>query len=300
MLIEQAIFTSLKTQQQEGYQLAAKSPGIGAALARELDPWGPAHDALLVGECGATSLNFHPLSTGDFCLSKTFAAGDEYSGRGGPRIYTQMLILTPAVLRQFGSQPFAIAEAMTAAGTLQVCEQVPATLPPLNLLGKATALNQLRLAELLIDVGLAPFARFVHLAVNSTRLAVRSPVPLERLFAGLLMVLPPTYRPQVSFSTGLRSSPRRPFRLFGLSPDTAEQRMVQRTTDAELLDLTRRTREEMDELPPGYASMLGDVFETRQLGLLTEILRRADLYCEQGLPLDEAALRLQADVEVEA
>ena len=86
MFVEQAIFTSLKTRRQEGYQLAAVSPGIASEGAKELEVWGPAHDSLLDGMQGASSVNFHPLTSGDYCVSRTVAAGEEYSGRGGPRI----------------------------------------------------------------------------------------------------------------------------------------------------------------------------------------------------------------------
>jgi hypothetical protein len=61
--------------------------------------------------------------------------------------------------------------------------------------------------------------------------------PAAQLFAGLLSCLPPECRPEFSFSTGLKFSSRRPFRLVALSGDRAEQRWVARHNNVSVLDL---------------------------------------------------------------
>ena len=300
MLLEQAIFTSLKTRHQEGYQLAACSQGVTSEQAKELEHWGPAHDSLVINDFGSTSINFHPLESGEYCISKTTAAGDEYSARGGPRIFTQMLIVPSEVLARFANQPLAIIEALTASGKLDVPPQIPPQLPTLPLIGKASLLQPLRIAELLGDLGIEKVLQLVQLALDSPRLAVRSHVSLERVYGVLLMLLPLRFRPQFSFSTGLRSSPRRPFRLLALSPDTAEQRNLERSSGARLLDLTRRELPPLEKSRRGWAYLLRDVFESRQLAVLPELLRRANLYDEVEMTLDEVAQRVEDDVQAEA
>ncbi len=86
MRLEQAIFTSVRSERLDGYQLAARSPGIDDDLAKELITWGPAHDSLWDNSLRASSLNFHALSDDRFCVSKTVLAGAEYSGRSGGRV----------------------------------------------------------------------------------------------------------------------------------------------------------------------------------------------------------------------
>src|SRR5687767_10621746 len=93
MRLEQAIFTSVKSSRLDGYQLAAASPGITPDVSKELTIWGPAHDSLWDTRRDARSVNFFPLASGDYCLSSTTIAGEEYSGRGGGRVYSQMFLL---------------------------------------------------------------------------------------------------------------------------------------------------------------------------------------------------------------
>src|SRR5687767_6025430 len=108
MRLEQAIFTSTRGSRLNGYQLAARSNGVSEELAKELTTWGPTHDSLWDTRHDARSVNFHPLSTGTYCLSCTTIAGEEYSGRGGGRIYTQMFVLPGEALTRFAHDPFLI------------------------------------------------------------------------------------------------------------------------------------------------------------------------------------------------
>jgi hypothetical protein len=299
MFVEQAIFTSLKTRRQEGYQLAATSPGVSAEVAKELAQWGPAHDSLVVNEIGNQSFNFHPLESGDYCVSRTIAAGDEYSGRAGPRIYTQMLIVPPALLERFANNPFAILEAADASGQMPVHELVPERLDPVRLLGRASLVNPWRLTEVLAEGGVNQLALFVHMAVQSPRLAVRSLGPLERLLQAFFYLLPLKQRLDFSFSTGLRFSARRPLRLLALSPDTSEQRNLARSTGAALLDYTLCDLPGIDDLQPGWAQLVRDLLRGGQVNLIADLLVRADHFFGFGLSLDEIARRVEEELRAE-
>jgi hypothetical protein len=296
MFLEQAIFTSLKTPRQEGYQLAGVSPGVSADVARELEHWGPAHDSLC--DPRFPSVNFHPLESGEFCISKTSAEGNEYSGRGGPRVYTQMLIASRELLARFANNPFAVLEAVTAGGGMCVHDKPPANLERIRLLGRASVVNHLRLAELAGDPGADALVNLVHLTINAPRVAVRSHVPLERLLSGLMSLLPVRFRTKYSFSTGLRYSPRRPFHIIALPEDLAEQRNLQKTATAKGLDLTRNIPA-TDKLSRGWAYLIRDVFRSGHLSVLPELLRRADLHITESTPDDVAAI-VEAEVQAEA
>ena len=58
-----------------------------------------------------------------------------------------------------------------------------------------------------------------------------------QLIAGLFSCLPPECRPEFSFSTGLKFSPRRPFRIVALSDDPAERQWVAHYPNVAVLDL---------------------------------------------------------------
>lgn len=202
-VVQQAIFTSAKTDRSAGYQILAASPGLAESDRRELAAWGPSHDSLLDTGPDALSVNFFPLPSGSFCVSRTTPAGWEYSGRGGYRIYTHCLIASPEVLWQFANHPLALLSAAMAGGCLEPLDAIPARLEPLELRETTTAGDTGGLARLAAEVGPASLATFVEAALTSVCLAVRGPVPTDCLVGGLLDCLPLDCRTLISFSTGL-------------------------------------------------------------------------------------------------
>ena len=189
-VVQQAIFTSAKTDRSAGYQILAASPGIAEFDRRELAAWGPSHDSLLDSGPDAVSVNFFPLPSGSFCVSRTTPAGWEYSGRGGHRIYTHCLIASPEVLRQFANHPLLLLGAAMAGGSLEPLDAIPARLEPLELRETTTAGDAGRLAQLAAEVGPASLAMLVQAALTNVCLAVRGPVATDRLIGGLLDCLP--------------------------------------------------------------------------------------------------------------
>jgi hypothetical protein len=238
MRLQQAIFTSIKAQRLDGYQLAAASPGIDAELAKELTVWGPAHDSLWDTRRDARSVNFFPLAGGDYCLSWTTAGGEEYSARGGPRIYTQMFIVPPEVLLRFASDPFLVLRALAAAGRLVVHETIPPSLPTVPLLGGSSPPNESLTTQTLEEIGEAVFSELVEAVTTTPMVAVLTSGHVERLFQAILHALPAADRLKLSFTTGLKDSSRRPFRLFVLPNDPSLIRQSRRMNGAKVIDLT--------------------------------------------------------------
>jgi hypothetical protein len=227
--IEQAIFTSVRGAAMDGYQLAATSPGVADDEAKELGIWGPAHDSLLDQRPRTRSINFHPLASGRFCVSLTTALDAEYSGRGGCQVYTHSLILEPETLRRFANDPFRVVEAALAAGQLTPLAEIPNELAPVVLPGAASPTNGVLLTRLSRRPGAAAMTKLVEEALHHKFVAVASRVPARQVLAGILNLLPVECRTEFSFTTGLRHSARRPFRLTRLSDDPEERR---RTTSA--------------------------------------------------------------------
>jgi hypothetical protein len=237
MRIEQAIFTSIQSSRLDGYQLAATSSGITAELAKELTVWGPAHASLWDTRCDSRSVNFHPLSDSTHCLSCTTIAGAEYSGRGGGRVYTQMFVLSRDALAQFANDPFLVLRALSAAGRLIVLERVPSTLPSVPLIGRTVRIDSALAGDVVEEVGDKVFQNLAQAATTSGRIAVLTSGHVERLFQALLHTLPFDDRLSLSFTTGLKDSPRRPFKLFVLPSDASIVRQSQRQTAATIIDL---------------------------------------------------------------
>ena len=237
MRLPQAIFTSVKSSRLDGYQLAATSSGVSDAVIQELTVWGPAHDSLWDTRRDARSINFHPLASGEYCLSCTTLAGAEYSGRGGGRVYTQMFLLPPDVLTRFAHDPFLILRALSAAGRLVVYEEVPEKLPAVPLLGRSDQPDPSLVSQVLDEIGEKVFHELVDAVATSSSVAVVTSGHVELLFQALLHAFSPAERSSISFTTGLKDSPRRPFKLFVLPNDSSIVRQSQRVSGATIIDL---------------------------------------------------------------
>ena len=237
MFIEQAIFTSAETSRREGYQLVAHSAGIDEADLRELSAWGPSHDSLLESGDDAVSVNFFRLPSGGYCVSKTTPGGQEYSARGGPKVYTQCLVVDAEGLARFANNPFALLNAAFAQGSVRVHEKIPETLEAFRLAGRAAPVDQALLGQLRGEPGVTWLAAVLEAAIASPALALVGGSQPLRLVAGLFHCLPVECRPHFSFSTGLKYSPRRPFRVLCLSDDPVELRRLARLGERTVLEL---------------------------------------------------------------
>ena len=294
--IEQAIFTSAQTERSAGYQIVATSPGVCECDARELAVWGPSHDALLETAPGAASLNFHPLPSGAYCVSRTTPAGWEYSGRGAVRVYTQCLIVAPALLARFANNPFALWRAALGSGALRLYEKVPAQLEPIELAGRASAVDLSLLARLCVNPGPDWLATLLQAALESVSLVLAEGPPAEQVIDGLLNCLPPACRVEFSFSTGLKFSSRRPFRLVALSADPEEQRRVERVYHLPVLRLSGAPPDEFFPTD-SWPRLIGRALRSGRASFLAAALgkRHADF-----APEDLSALGLQLLEQLEA
>lgn len=242
MRIEQAVFTSIRGPRLAGYQLAARSPGISEALAQELTAWGPAHDSLWESRQDSRSINFHPLSTGDYCLSVTVVAGAEYSGRGGGRVYTQMFLLPAAALARFANDPFLVVRGLAASGRLVVFDQLPEELPTVPLVGKSVPPADLLAQPTIQELGLQALDDIAQALAISPAVAVVTSQPIELIFQALLHTLSDDARLALSFTTGLKESPRRPFKLLHLPSDPSIVRQSQRLSGCKVVDFSEQVR----------------------------------------------------------
>lgn len=225
--VEQAIFTSARTAKKDGYQLVAWSPGISADDARLLAVWGPAHDSMIVDDASDVSLNFHPLREGKFCISRTMLGSAEYSGRGGLQVYTHCFVLDTASFARFHNDPFRVLSAALAIHDLRPGPELPTDLPTMRMLPSGPP----------VEPGLIRFfdepkqqqklVTWFHQALTSKKLLFTGDYN-DRYLAVFFNLLPVSIRPWFPFSTRLRYSPRREFRLIGLANDIEEQKKAAR------------------------------------------------------------------------
>ena len=142
-LIEQAILASVGEEDPGGCRVVAASAGLCADDRRELAAWGPSCDGLWGADAGRrTSINFHPLPSGSFCISRTTLAGWEDGDRVPRRASTHCLVVAAAGLRPFANNPLAVVEEAAAAGAFDAPAYAPAALQPLQLDGGAPVVER--------------------------------------------------------------------------------------------------------------------------------------------------------------
>jgi hypothetical protein len=237
VLIEQAIFTSAESDRAVGYHLVARSPGVDEGDARELTVWGPSHDSLESSSvANAASVNFFRLPSGAYCVSKTQLAGEEYSGRG-LRTYTHCLVVPPPVLLRFANNPFALLRAAWAKGMLRVCDGVPNQMVPFQLAGRAAAVDEGLIGQLVEQFEPSTIAKIIEAILQPLPVVVIGVRKPEATVAGLLNLLPQSARREITFATGLKYASRRQFHLLTASEESAELRRLYRQHLVTLIDV---------------------------------------------------------------
>lgn len=233
--VEQAIFTSIRGERMAGYQLTSRSPGIDDEIATQLSNWGPAHDSL-EGRLGRSSVNVHPVNEEQVCISFTQLAGAEYSGRGGGRVYTHAFVLGRDALAPFQFNPFLILRAFRSAGRTQPRREPPEFLDTFELVGRAMhsmATTRCAVRTLLAE-DICEKLTWALAAGQPVFLAGEQ--ALDAAVEAVLQLLDDD-RADVSFTTGLRLSPRRPFQLQAVPNDAVLIRQLQRNENALVVQL---------------------------------------------------------------
>ncbi len=219
MWAEQAIFTSLVRRGRGGYHLVSRSKGVVETDAQALARWSPSHGGLIVGETNRTSVNFHPLPSGRFALSRTCEGPPEYSGRGGRQLYTHSLIIEDAALESVGYHPFLIYRDAMALGYLVYQQNPKEVLEPVRLsrlhprhdleywAARARQLDPVNPRLLLDRLVAGQPVRYVYNG-NRTQLA-----------ECLIGMLPPQAARRASFATSLVPALARPFALSLVSAE---------------------------------------------------------------------------------
>jgi hypothetical protein len=208
MLVEQAIFTSLRSRRSHGYHLVASSPGLDPTLERQLCTWGPSHASLLDDRPNAESLNFHPLADDWYAVSRTVYGGPEYSGRGGLQVFTHFLLLRSQQLSGYDNNLVVFARTARLLGNLRLLASIPSRLRPVELpecpiKGCGSQLD--RRVHLRDDV-----VRQLRLQHRIAVLGLTDPFPA---LAQIIRDLSTEDRLELSFTTGLKPSVHRSFRL---------------------------------------------------------------------------------------
>ena len=235
-LIEQAVFARTVLGHANRYELIGQSPGISSIDAAALVAWGPAHDCLLDSRPSAASTSFFPLPSGAFCISQSRPSRDGLHP-DDTEVMTRCYVVGASDMAQVHNDPFAMLRLLPGPGNSQAGDVIGGKLGTILVDLQTPEFDALRLSQAVATHGMPWIVGAIDMLLNHSAVAIVGDTSRELLVAAVVMCLPPSCRLEVSFSTGLKYSPRRPFRLFAVGIDPAEQRRANRQGDVVMLDL---------------------------------------------------------------
>jgi hypothetical protein len=174
-------------------------------MARAICTWAPSHASLVDQDPQAASLNFHGLLDDWFAVSRTVYGGPEYSGRRGFQVFTHFLLVRGQQLAGYENHPQLFARTAQSLGHLRLLMTVPDQLPTLDLPDRPLAPPSSTNRGSLEDV-----QRVLHFRRRVAVLGLDDPAPA---LSQMLLDTPKSDRLDVSFTTGLKPSVHREFRL---------------------------------------------------------------------------------------
>jgi GTPase-associated protein 1, N-terminal domain type 2 len=274
VLVQQAIFSCGRRRQREGIHLVSRSAGLTRSDAQLLIPWLPWCDALSPADHPATGTCCVPLSDQSTCISRSMRLAERREGQ--PRgehdpveLLTHCLVVPREVTARFADNPFALIQAIGAAGYLLTHQPAGGKLHPIRLAGRAAPLDPIVVGNLTRRLGPRGLAGLVHQAVHSERLILAG-ADGEEVAAGLLSLLPLEVRGRFSLSVNLRPALRRPLRLVAVPELNLQIERFARQCRYDLLEIERLSEIEFHDDP--WATAVERALEESDFAQLAELV----------------------------
>lgn len=304
-LIEQAVFTSIRSPMARGYRIVAASRGITDDEKREIVQRAPSHGNLEQEGPEAEALAGFLLRSGRYCLLQARHAGRESSNRGGLRVHTHVVMLSRELfLREFAGNPLRLA--IFAAPALEESVQrvegpllaalAPPETPEWGEPGATEcSANSISAPGAVLGLASALLNREAVLVINASAAAA----VLQDVFA----VTPAGLRPEIGFAFGLKPSVQRSLPLLFHDAEPRGLEGFLRDQGHRLVDWSGEAAQRIASDP--YAPWLDFAQRRWEQGRLGEVRALCDRLEEEiapeALALDAAlAVDLEALEEVDA
>jgi hypothetical protein len=256
----------------EGYRIIAASKGLRPDEKQTITRMSPSHDSLcappadalesiplrrntMSALCGGhatqahretlldagrepVGFSFYPLPGGRLCAAHSRPAGAEHTGRGGQRVYTQNVVLSPEQFQAFHFNPFAVLRAILRSVAAEPQLSPPPILQDLQLsLGDPLAPE----SNGSLDRHIPASMRRYLLAglLGDRRFVVNGLGAGLDLVEALMLGLPGPMRARASLSVGMKFSAGRTHRLQWLNDDGNKTKARIVGVPVEYLDVTK-------------------------------------------------------------
>lgn len=212
--VDQGIFTSLEREGQTGYHIVSCSRGLTDDEASAITQWSPAHDALEADERNRASLQLFPVSQDRYALARTCAGPPEYSGRGGPQLYTHLILFDPRALGVFDDRLVSLYRSALALGLWCYRADPPRRLEQAALPQPHARSVPLDFKAWAYDLGLVDPEPLLERLARGKPVHLTSGADRIELLECLLGMLPQRGVGRLSCGTSLKPSRCRPYQLL--------------------------------------------------------------------------------------
>jgi len=269
ILVDQAVFTSVRGPVAEGYRIVAATANVTPAERAEITRRSPSHGSLSDDQPLATALSAYPLDSGRYCVAVSRPAGIEHTGRGGQRVCTHIAVLDDDAFRAFACNPAAVHAALCQADGPKETAPTPPRLGPLRLSAPPPIVSGSQ-----GGIGTDWLLCLTRAVLRSERLIVAGATEETAALNALVVSLPLALRRELSVSCGLRYAASRRLQLNFVGRDNGDLQRAVRGQPIQLYDIA--STPESDRAPyDDWLCLLGRWFKegrTAEIASLTATL----------------------------
>jgi hypothetical protein len=144
---------------------------------------------------------------------------------------------------------------------------------PFQLAGRAAPVDEGLIGQLVEQCGAGAIGQAIEALFGEKPVVLIGVAKPEAAVAGLLSLFPASCRRELSFTTGLKFSPRRPFHLLVASQESAELRRLFRQQLVSVVDLGSAAKSSPGTDTEGWAGFIAEAISQGAISLVVERLR---------------------------
>lgn len=217
--IEQAVFLIKVTDPLFSAQMLLHTSGFHVLDGREILDWFSGRHGEQLIRHESPGYFFHPLPSGRFALARIIPRRTGFRGllRQEGSFYVHLLSVAPKTLLQNGNSPVKLIRGIETRNAWLPLGCKPKALRPLKMARSEAILDRKLLMELLERIRPEALASLLQLSFDQLCTLFTSSFPPEKIIDGLINLLPVRWRSELTFSTNLHLSPRRPIKMVACS-----------------------------------------------------------------------------------
>lgn len=234
LMVDHAVFTSVRSPMGEGYRIIAASGGIRPDERMEATRRAPSHGGLAAEHPDAVGVIGFPLPTGRYCVGFVRHAGKEHTARGGLRVHSHFVFLTREQYNAFACDPWLVAGTIAAIDGEEPLLKAATMVPPLSLGDGCVQLPDACPTMPAIEVGW--LQSIVHAALKGSPVVANSSNVSSGSEQLAWRIIPSVMRERRSMAIGVTYSPSRGLDLCFVSEQIEETRRAMQATSAQWID----------------------------------------------------------------